>query len=99
LCHASAGYSQLLAEPAVGDLEAPHGRSVPFGIVGGRGTVFAFELGKIRGDFVVAGISVRLRIDLALKNRDDRGARNRRECEGSIRCWRYRTLARPALWR
>ena len=46
LRHASAGCSQLLAEPAVGDLEAPHGRPASFGIVGG-GTVFAFELGKI----------------------------------------------------
>src|SRR6266853_5309582 len=45
LRHASAGCAQLLAEPAMGDLEAPHGRPTLFGVVGG--TVLAFELGEI----------------------------------------------------
>src|SRR6266478_9279262 len=34
LRHASAGCAQLLAEPAMGDLEAPHGRPTLFGVVG-----------------------------------------------------------------
>src|ERR1019366_8243506 len=34
-------------KPAVGDLEAPHGRPTLFGVVRGGGTVFAFELGEI----------------------------------------------------
>ena len=47
LRHASAGCAQLLAEPAVDDLEAPHGRPAPFGIVRGGGTIIAFEPGEI----------------------------------------------------
>jgi len=39
LRHASVGCAQLLAEPGVSDLEAPHGRPAPFGIVRGGGTV------------------------------------------------------------
>ena len=34
-CHASAGCAQLLAEPAMSNLEAPHGRPALFGIVRG----------------------------------------------------------------
>jgi len=37
----------LLAEHAMGDLEAPHGWPVPFGIAGGSGTQFPFEPGDI----------------------------------------------------
>src|SRR5207344_1546944 len=47
LRHASAGCAQLLAEPAMGDLEAPHGRPAPFDAVRGGGAVFAFEPGEI----------------------------------------------------
>jgi hypothetical protein len=47
LHHASTGCAQLLAEPAMGDLEAPHGRPAPFDAVRGGGTVFTFELGEI----------------------------------------------------
>ena len=47
LRHASAGCAQLLAEPAMGDLEAPHGRPALFGIIRGGGPVFAFEPGEI----------------------------------------------------
>src|SRR5260370_11848001 len=45
--YASAGCAQPLAEPAMGDLEAPHGRPALFSVVRGGGTVFAFELGEI----------------------------------------------------
>ena len=47
LRYASAGCAQLLAEPAKGDLEAPHGRPALFSVVRGGGTVFAFEPGEI----------------------------------------------------
>ena len=47
LRHASAGCAQLLAEPAMGDLEAPHGRPAPFDAVRGGGAIFAFEPGEI----------------------------------------------------
>ena len=46
--HARAGRAQLLAELAMGDLEAAHGRAALFGIVRGGGTVFAFEPGRDR---------------------------------------------------
>src|SRR5439155_26690805 len=39
--------SCLLAEPAMGDLEAPHGWPALFSVGRGGGTVFAFELGEI----------------------------------------------------
>jgi hypothetical protein len=42
-----AGFAQLLAEPAMCDLEATHRWSVSFGIVRGGSTVFAFEPGQI----------------------------------------------------
>jgi hypothetical protein len=42
-----AGFAQLLAEPAMGDLEGAHGRAALFGIGRGGGTEFAFELGEI----------------------------------------------------
>jgi hypothetical protein len=45
--HARAGLAQLLAEPAMGDFEAPHGRPALFGIVHGGDAQFAFEPGKI----------------------------------------------------
>src|SRR5262249_21235189 len=37
----------LLAEPAMGDFEAPHGWPAPFGITRGGGTQFPFEPGDI----------------------------------------------------
>src|SRR5439155_1735036 len=45
--YASARYAQLLAEPAMGDLEAPHGWPALFSVGRGGGTVFAFERGEI----------------------------------------------------
>src|SRR5204863_3462419 len=45
--YASARCPQLLAEPAMGDLEAPHGWPAMFSVRRGGGTVFAFELGEI----------------------------------------------------
>src|SRR5437870_311054 len=45
--YASARCAQLLAEPAMGDLEAPHGWPALFSVGRGGGTVFAFELGEI----------------------------------------------------
>ena len=42
-----AGGAELFAELGMGGLKAAHGRSASFGIVGGCGTVFAFELGEI----------------------------------------------------
>jgi hypothetical protein len=47
LAHARPSFAELLAEPAMGDLEAPHGRPALFGIVRGGGTQFAFEPGQI----------------------------------------------------
>jgi transposase len=48
LRHASTGCAQLLAEPAMGDLEAPHGRPAPFGaalgIGDGAGRVLRLDL-------------------------------------------------------
>ena len=46
-CDASAGRAQPLAERAMSDLEAPHGRPALLGVVRGGGAVFAFELGEI----------------------------------------------------
>src|SRR5258708_4364326 len=77
LRYASAGFSQLLAEPAMGDLEAPHGRPTLFGVVRGGGTVFAFELGEIgagRMDLLIQSAALRigdgagrvLRLDLVI---------------------------------
>ena len=56
LRHADAGCPQLLAELAMGDLEAAHGRPPLFGIVCGSSTIFAFEPGDIgsgRADFPI----------------------------------------------
>jgi hypothetical protein len=51
-----AGFAQLLAEPAVGDLKATHGGPALFGIVRGGGTELAFEPGQIgagRSDLLI----------------------------------------------
>src|SRR5215467_3483982 len=61
--HARAGAAQLLAEPAVGDLEAPHGRPALFGIVRCGGPEFAFEPGQIgagRTDLLVQSAALRI---------------------------------------
>src|SRR5215813_15140573 len=42
-----AGFAQLLAEFAVGDLEATHGRPAVFGIVGGSSAELPFNIGQI----------------------------------------------------
>src|SRR5262249_62218357 len=58
LRHADAGCPQLLAELAMGDLEAAHGRPSLFGIVCGGRAIFAFEPGEIGAgdtDFLIAG--------------------------------------------
>ena len=60
--------------------------------------------GVLKGDFVVAGIGVRPRIDLAVKAgiAVERGvvvsSCLETSAKGSICRWRYCTLARPALW-
>ena len=80
LRHASAGCAQLLAEPAVGDLEALHGRPAPFGIVRSGGTIFAFEPGEIgagRTDLLIESAALGigdgagriLRLDLIIDER------------------------------
>src|SRR5262252_5730279 len=80
--HASAGLAQLLAEPAMCDLEAPHGRPALFGVVRGGGTQFAFEPGQIsagRTDLLVQSVALRigdgagwvLRLDLVIDQRVD----------------------------
>src|SRR5215469_4784165 len=61
--HARAGAAQLVAEPAMGDLEAPHRRPALFGIVRGGGTEFAFEPGQIgagRSDLLVQSAALRI---------------------------------------
>src|SRR5258708_38767538 len=63
LRHASTGWAQLLAEPAMGDLEAPHGGPARFGVVRGGGTVFAFEPGEIRAgrtDLLIQSAALRI---------------------------------------
>src|SRR5208337_3981759 len=71
---------QLLAEPAMGNLEAPHGRPTWFGVVRGGGTVFAFELGEIGAggtDLLIQSAALRigdgagrvLRLDLIVDER------------------------------
>src|SRR6516164_11114526 len=78
--HARAGAAQLVAEPAMGDLEATHGRTPLFGIVRGGGTEFAFELRQIgagRTDLLVQSAALRigdgagwvLRLDLVIDER------------------------------
>ncbi len=78
LRHPSTGCAQLLAEPAMGDLEAPHGRPTRFG--GGGGTVLAFEPGEIgagRMDLLIQSAALRigdgtgrvLRLDLVIDER------------------------------
>src|ERR1700680_707083 len=60
---AHAGFAQLLAEPAMRDIDAPHGRPAVFGIVRGGGTIFAFELGDIgarRADLLVQSAALRI---------------------------------------
>src|SRR5260370_1436 len=77
---ASVGVSQLVSEPAVGDLEAPHGRPTLSGVGRGGGTVFAFELGEIgagRMDLLIQSAALRigdgagrvLRLDLVIDER------------------------------
>src|SRR6201981_3295493 len=56
-----ADVAQLLAEFAVGNLEATHGRPAVFYIGCGRGPQFAFELGDLgagRTDLVVQSLSL-----------------------------------------
>src|SRR5215467_7939893 len=63
LAHARAGFAQLLAELAMGDLEASHGRPALFGIVRGGGTQFLFEPGDIsagRTDLLVQSAARRI---------------------------------------
>src|SRR6516164_1997241 len=78
--HAGAGAAQLVAEPAMGDLEAPHGRPALFGIVRGGGTEFTFQPGHIgagRMDLLVQSAALRigdgvgwvLRLDLVVDER------------------------------
>src|SRR5712692_3016322 len=80
LRHAIAGRAQLLAELAMGDLEAAHSRAALFGIGCGGGTVFAFEPGEIgasRTDLLIQGAALGigdsagrvLRLDLVIDER------------------------------
>src|SRR5262245_21457533 len=75
-----AGFAQLLAQPAVRDLRAPHGRPALFGIVRGGSTQFTFEPGNIgpgSADLLVQGAALRigddagrvLRLDLVVDER------------------------------
>jgi hypothetical protein len=75
-----ASFAQLLAEPAVGDFEAPHGRPALFSIVRGGGTELAFELGQIGAghtDLLIQSATLRvgdgagrvLRLDLVIDER------------------------------
>src|SRR5262245_33943927 len=61
--HACASFAQLLAEHAMGDLEAPHSWPAPFGITRGGGTQFPFELGDIGAgctDLLVQSAALRI---------------------------------------
>ena len=80
LRHASTGCAQLLAEPAMSNLEAPHGWPTRFRIVRGGDTVFAFEPGKIDAgcaDLFIQSAALRigdgagrvLRLDLVIDER------------------------------
>jgi hypothetical protein len=82
LGYSRAGFAQLLAEPAMRDLEAPHGRPALFSIVRNGGTVFAFEpdqIGAGRADLLVQRAALRigdgagwvLRLDLVIDERVD----------------------------
>src|SRR5262245_17302077 len=78
--HARAGFAQLLAQPAVRDLKAPHGRSALFSIVRGGSTQFTLEPGNIgpgSADLLVQSAALRigddagrvLRLDLVVDER------------------------------
>src|SRR6516164_2971770 len=63
--HAGAGAAQLVAEPAMGDLEAPHGRPALFGIIRGSDAQFVFEpcqIGAGRKDLLVQSAALRIGI-------------------------------------
>src|SRR6516225_8618399 len=78
--HARTSVAELLAEPAMGDLEAAHGRPAPLGIVRGGGAELAFEFGQIgagRADLLVQSAALGigdgagwvLRLDLVIDER------------------------------